>query len=661
MDYEQNQQNDQNEQNEQIVTKNAVKHQEPEEESKIRDVKGLAGKIIFLLAVIMSLFHFYTAGFGILVAHHQRAVHLGFVFALGFLLYPATQRASKQRIPWYDWILAGAGVMVNSYIIIFYDEIVRRGGLPTDLDMVMGVIAILLVLELTRRAIGWPLVIIASTALLYGYLGYMIPGDLGHVGYSVHRLVNQMFMTTEGIYGIPIGVSATFVFAFILFGAFLEKTGVGQFFIDLAFSVAGTMRGGPAKGAVLASGFMGSISGSSIANTVTTGAFTIPLMKRIGYKPTFAGAVEASASTGGQILPPIMGAAAFIMAEFTGIPYVRIILAALIPALIYYLGVLTMVHLEAVKQGLKGLPRAELPSFKGVMKDGFHLLAPLVAIIVLLVQGMTPLRAAFFAIILAVVACVIRKHTRVSLWDIIEAFEVGAKKAVSVATACACAGIIVGVVTLTGLGLAFAGAIVSIAGGYLLPTLILTMIASLILGLGLPTTAKYIILATMAAPALTALDVNLLAAHLFVLYCGVDADVTPPVGLAAYAGAGIAGGNAFVTGINALKLGIAGFIIPIVFAVDHTLLFIDATAPGMALAIITACIGVVGLSGAVMGYMITHAKIHDRILMLFSALTLLVPGLLSDFGGLIFFGMALLIQYRRQKYEKTLEDQSVSA
>ncbi len=637
----------------QSVTAGAVGAEDPGLQSFTRDLKGAAAKIVFLVAVAMSLFHLYTAGFGVLLAHKQRAVHLMFVFVVGFLLYPASKKGrSATAIPWYDWIIAAAGVAVNTYILVFYEVLVRRGGLPTQLDMVMGVLTIILVLELTRRSIGSALSIIAVVALLYGYFGYLIPGQLGHIGYSVRRLVNQMYMATEGIFGIPLGVSATFVFLFVLFGAFLEVTGVGQFFIDVAFAVAGKARGGPAKAAVVASGLMGSISGSSIANTVTTGSFTIPLMKRVGYTPTFAGAVEAAASTGGQILPPIMGAAAFIMAEFTGIPYVRIIGAAVIPALIYYLAVLIMVHFEAVKQGLEGLPKEQIPNFKRVMLDGFHLLVPLVGIIYLLVAGYTPFRAAFIGIILAVGTCMLRKHTRIGAWDLLVALNSGARKAISVAAACACAGIIVGIVTLTGLGLAFANAVVALAGGLLLPTLFFTMVASILLGLGLPTTAKYIILATMAAPALGLLGVELLAAHLFILYFGVIADVTPPVALAAYAGAGIAGGNSFRTGVTALKLGLAGFIIPYVFALNPTMLFIDATALTVVFSLITACIGVIGLGGGVQGYLITHAKPHERVLLLVAALSLLVPGMVSDFGGMISLGLVLLLQLVRLRHER---------
>jgi len=619
--------------------------------SNVRKLAGKLGLAVAIIAIAMSLFHLYTAGFGILLAMKQRAVHLMFVLVLGFLLYPASKRFDKTKIQFFDWLFAGAGIMVTGYILLMFDQLVLRMGRPTSLDMLMGVIAIILVLEVTRRSIGPQLPIIAIIFLIYTYVGPYIPGMLGHRGYSVQRIVNQMYMTTEGIFGTPLGVSATFVFMFILFGSFLEITGVGQFFIDIAFAGAGTRKGGPAKAAVIASGFMGSISGSSIANTVTTGAFTIPLMKKVGYQPTFAGAVEAAASTGGQILPPIMGAAAFIMSEFTGIPYIQIVISAVVPALLYYLGVITMVHLQASKKGLKGMKKEDLPDFKKVLKDGFHLFIPLIAVVFLLVR-FSPLRAAYWSIIIALVVSMFRKHTRVNIPKILHALQDGAKKAIGVAAACACAGIIVGVVTLTGLGLTFANLIVGLAGGMLLPTLFLTMIASIILGLGLPTTAKYIVLATMAVPALLELGVPLLAAHLFVLYFGVIADVTPPVALAAYAGAGIAGGDSFKTGLAALKLASAGFLIPYIFAMSPELLLIDVTFFEATLAIITACLGIVAFGAAVQGYLLTNTRIYERVMFLLASLLLIHPNKLIDLGGLVILIAVVALQVVRSRGSK---------
>lgn len=624
--------------------------------SNVRKMTGVLGLLITVVAISMSAFHLWTASFGILLAMKQRATHLLFVFLLGFLLYPISKKSNKTKIPFYDFIFTGAGVAVTGYILYFYEDLVRRGGRPTDIDIFMGILAILLVLEITRRSIGPELPIIALVFIGYVFAGPYLPGALGHRGYSLARIVNQLYMTTEGIFGTPLGVSSTFVFMFILFGSFLEVTGVGQFFIDVAFAAAGHRKGGPAKAAVLASGFMGSISGSSIANTVTTGAFTIPLMKKVGYNKNFAGAVEAAASTGGQILPPIMGAAAFIMSEFTSIPYIRIVASAFVPALLYYLGVIIMVHLEASKQNLEGIPKDELPDFKETFKMGFHLLLPLIGVVAFLIR-FSPLRAALLSILLALCVSLVRKHTRIKPMAILNAMEDGAKKAVGVAAACACAGIIVGIVTLTGLGLTFANLIISLAGGMLLPTLFLTMIASIILGMGLPTTAKYIVLATMAAPALVELGVPLIAAHLFILYFGVIADVTPPVALAAYAGAGIAGGDSFKTGVQALKLGSAGFIIPFIFATSPGLLLIDVTVLQATISIITACVGVIAFASAVQGYFITHTKIHERIFFAAASLTLINPNMLVDIVGFGLLAIAVFSQITRGK--KIKESSSV--
>lgn len=632
------------------------------ETSRLRNPAGIAAALIFIIAVAMAVFHLYTAGFGILQAMKQRAVHISFAFILVFLLYPMTKKGDKGRIPFYDCLLAALGVSVGIYILANYNQLVLRAGAPTQMDLVMGFLAILLVLEATRRSVGPELPIVAIIFLLYAYLGPYMPGMLAHRGYDLKRIIYQTYLTTEGIFGTPLAVSSTYVFLFILFGAFLDKTGVGRFFIDLAFALTGHMRGGPAKAAVVASGLMGSISGSSVANTVTTGAFTIPLMKRVGYKPHFAAAVEAAASTGGQIMPPVMGAAAFIMAEFTGIPYLKIIISAAIPAVLYYLAVGTMVHFEACKMGLEGLSRSELPRAREVMVK-LYLLLPVVFIIYFLVRGFTPLKAAFWGIVGTVligifdliIQYLLRHRDRIDLLqfvrDMIQAMAEGARGSVSVAMACATAGIVVGVVTLTGLGLKVATLIITLARGELILTLFFTMIASIILGMGLPTTAKYIVLATMAAPALTKLGVPVMAAHLFILYFGVIADVTPPVALAAYAGAGIAGANAMQTGVTALKLALGGFLIPYIFALSPDLLLIETTASSAILAVISACIGIVALAASVENYLLTYCKIYERILLFVAALTLINPGLYTDAFGVAVLGGIMLLQHLRRKKE----------
>ena len=503
--------------------------------SRLRKLKGNIGKIAILIAIAMSVFQLYTAGFGTLISARQRSLHIIFAYTLGFLFYPASQKTKKDKVEILDFVFIGLVLVVFGYLFVFYKDIAIKGTNVTTMDLILGGLAILLTLEITRRVVGPELPIVAMIFLAYAKFGPYLPGLLAHRGYSFERIISHMYLALEGIMGIPLGVSATFVFMFILFGAFLDKTGVGKFFIDLAYSLTGHYRSGPAMTAVLASGLMGSVSGSSVANTVTTGAFTIPLMKKTGYEPHFAGAVEAAASTGGQIMPPVMGAAAFIMAEFTGFTYLNIVACAAIPAILYYFAVGTMVHLEACKLGLKGIPKEQLPKLGKIMMSEGYLLIPLFAIIGFLMMKLPPTLSAFLAIIMSVIiavaASLIKKNKSFGIKELLGALESGAKGSVGVACACACAGMIVGVVTLTGLGLRIAELIVTLAGGNLLPTLFLTMIASIILGMGLPTTAKYIVLATMAVPALVKLNVNLMSAHLFILYFGVVADITPPVAL----------------------------------------------------------------------------------------------------------------------------------
>ena len=617
------------------------------ETSKLRKLTGKVALFITIVAILMSAFHLFTAWHGTLLAMKQRSLHLIFAFTLGFALYPGFKKSSKDKIDITDWLLIILSVGVWGYIFFNVEAIALKGGQMSTTDMVLGVLAVLLTLEVTRRVVGPELPIVTIVFLLFAYFGRHMPGIFAHRGFNVTRIVSHMYMTTEGIMGTPLGVSSTFVFMFILFGSFLDKTGVGEFFIDFAYALTGSTRSGPAMTSVLSSGLMGSISGSSVANTVTTGAFTIPLMKSVGYKPHYAGAVEATASTGGQIMPPVMGAAAFIMADFTGFPYISIVKAAIIPAVLYYIAVGTMVHLEACKLGLKGMPRESLPKVSNILRKQGYLTLPLIAIIFMLVKQYPPTMAALTGIIIGVIVAMtvslIKKDNSFTPKDILGAMEAGAKGAVGVACACACAGMIVGVVTLTGFGLKIAEVIVQIAQGRLIPTLLLTMISSIILGMGLPTTAKYIVLATMAVPAITKLGVNLMSAHLFILYFGVVADVTPPVALAAYAGAGIAGANSMKTGFQAFKLAIGAFIIPYIFVINPHLIMIDSIAgttvnwlPITAAlpTIATALIGTVCLAGTVESYLFGNLRIWQRIILLLAAFALLDPKLLTDAIGL---------------------------
>ncbi|MDU7151218.1 MAG: TRAP transporter permease [Peptoniphilus grossensis] len=617
------------------------------ETSKLRKLTGKVALFITIVAILMSAFHLFTAWHGTLLAMKQRSLHLIFAFTLGFALYPGFKKSSKDKIDITDWLLIILSVGVWGYIFFNVEAIALKGGQMSTTDMVLGVLAVLLTLEVTRRVVGPELPIVTIVFLLFAYFGRHMPGIFAHRGFNVTRIVSHMYMTTEGIMGTPLGVSSTFVFMFILFGSFLDKTGVGEFFIDFAYALTGSTRSGPAMTSVLSSGLMGSISGSSVANTVTTGAFTIPLMKSVGYKPHYAGAVEATASTGGQIMPPVMGAAAFIMADFTGFPYISIVKAAIIPAVLYYIAVGTMVHLEACKLGLKGMPRESLPKVSNILRKQGYLTLPLIAIIFMLVKQYPPTMAALTGIVIGVIVAMtvslIKKDNSFTPKDILGAMEAGAKGAVGVACACACAGMIVGVVTLTGFGLKIAEVIVQIAQGRLIPTLLLTMISSIILGMGLPTTAKYIVLATMAVPAITKLGVNLMSAHLFILYFGVVADVTPPVALAAYAGAGIAGANSMKTGFQAFKLAIGAFIIPYIFVINPHLIMIDSIAgttvnwlPITAAlpTIATALIGTVCLAGTVESYLFGNLRIWQRIILLLAAFALLDPKLLTDAIGL---------------------------
>lgn len=623
-----------------------------DKESNYRKLSGFQYRIVFVIAVLFSLFQLYTAMFGVLAAQLQRSIHLTFAFVLAFLLYPSSKKMPKNSMHLIDISLACLSAVVGLYITFNYQGLLLRAGNQTTLDVFVAILAVLLVLEAARRVVGLPIVIIGSVFLIYSKFGAYMPGFLNHRGYSVDRIVSHMYYTTEGILGTPIGVSSTFIFLFILFGAFLEKTGIGRFFIDLANAIAGKAVGGPAKVAVLSSALTGTISGSSVANTVGTGSFTIPLMKSLGYKPEFAGAVEAAASTGGQLMPPIMGAAAFLMSEFIGIPYRTIAMAAIIPALLYFTGIWIMVDLEARKTGMKGLDSDKLPRLKKVLGERWFLLLPIFIIVYMLMSGSTPIKAALYGIGSSILVGSIRKETRMNLKTLLEALEQGARSALGVAIACACAGIIVGTVTLTGLGLKMGNGLVALAGGKILPTLFLTMISSLILGMGAPTTANYIITSTIAAPALLKLNVNVLAAHMFVFYFGIIADITPPVALAAFAGSAIAKSNPLKTGVNASKLAIAAFLIPYIFVLSPQLLLIDTNGLEVVQIIITSLIGMFGVGISMEGFFLGKVHMLLRIIFLVAGLALIYPGLFTDIIGISAIGAGVLYQWL--KYRKPI-------
>jgi len=618
-----------------------------DKESDYRVLTGFFAKLIAAIAITFSVFQVYTAAFGTLDAMLQRAIHLAFALCLIYLLYPARVSWPRDKIHPIDVVFAILGAAAPLYIVVFYKQLVMRAGLVTTTDYIVGIIAILLILEAVRRVVGIPMVCVAILFLVYALYGRQLPGVLAHRGADLPTLVQHLFYTTEGIFGIPLGVSSTFIFLFILFGAFLEKTGLGQLFIDLSNAVAGWAAGGPAKVAVIASALEGTVSGSSVANTAGSGSFTIPMMKKLGYEPEFAGAVEATASTGGQLMPPIMGAAAFLMAEFIGMPYFRIVTAAIIPSLLYYFGVWTQVHFEAKRLGLKGMSRDELPKIGDVLREKGHLLVPLLALIYLLAKGYTPMRAALVAIVLTVGCAMLRKNTRINLLDIIEGLENGARGALGVVAATACAGIIVGVVTLTGLGLRLGSVLVDIADGKLFLTLVFTMLTSIILGMGVPTTANYVITSTIAAPALIMMDVPVLAAHMFVFYFGIIADVTPPVALAAFVGAGIAKANPLKTGIQATKLAIAAFLVPYIFVYNPSLLLIDVNAVDMILMSITAIVGIIGVGAGMEGFFLMDLTVIERVIFFVGGLLLVIPGLQTDIVGFSLLAIGYIMQRRK--------------
>ncbi len=614
--------------------------------------KSILAFLVSAIAILWSTFQLWVAGFGALDAIKMRAIHLTFVLLLVFLIYPFRKRKLKGLPSALDWLLFSLSLAVGIYIYFASDQLATRGGFPITTDYVFGAIAIIVILEASRRALGKELPILAIIFLLYAYFGKYIPGSFGHSGYSIKRIIEHMYLGTEGIFGIALGVSASYIFLFILFGAFLGETGMAKLINDSSMAIAGTSPGGPAKVAVFASGLMGTISGSAVANVATTGAFTIPLMKSVGYKPYFAGAVEAVASTGGQIMPPVMGAAAFIMAEFLNIPYKDIMIAAVIPAFLYYLAVFVMVHLEALKTGLSGIPKERLPSMKEVIKERGHLVLPLIAIIYLLLKGVTPTFAAFYGIFIAIAASLLRKSTRMSFRSLLAAMEAGAKSSVGVAMATAVVGFIVGVSSLTSLGITLGDNLVSLAHGNLLLTLILAMITAIILGMGMPTTAVYIVAATIAAPSLVKLGVAPLAAHLFVFYFGNISNVTPPVALAAFTGAGIAGADPNKVGWTAARLAIAGFIIPYIWIYSPALIA-QGNAVGILLAAVTATVGVVALGSAVQGYMLTRTNPVQRILLLAGALAMIKPGLITDIVGFAVILFVIFWQKRQKRSAAT--------
>ena len=619
--------------------------------------------IMMIIAILYSLFHIYLV-FNPMPTLQSRSIHVAIGLVLIFLLYPMYKSQDRGKVPIYDWILSLGGIATALYIYVEYTEIMTARISPNTMDIIMGIVAVILVLEAARRVTGLILPILALIFLSYPFFSHMdfLPNMMMTRQYDIGGIFRQLYLSTEGLYSTAIGASLNFIFLFILFGAFLQKSGMGQFFNDLALAIAGGYKGGPAKVAVVSSGFMGSINGAAVANVVSTGAFTIPLMKKVGYDKNFAGAVEASASVGGQILPPIMGASAFIMAETTGINYGVIALGAMFPAILYYFAVIMQVHYRAGKKNLKGISRDNLPVIKEVLLERGHLLIPLVGLVVMLFLNFPIARAALYTLALTVVVAMLRKTTRMSVKDVVLALASGAQQALSVMIACAVVGIIIGVVSLTGFASIMTSAIASIGAGSLFLTLFFTMIASMILGMGLPSIPAYIITATMAAPALAEFGIPILIAHMFVFYFCIFANVTPPVALAAFAGAGISGGDPMRTGFQALKLSVAGFLIPFIFVYEPAMLLVDveglatnareyplASAIDVIMVVVSTLVGLVAIAAALEGWFMKRINWVMRILLIGSAVLLIVPETWSDIAGVVTAIVLLGLNYMSYK------------
>ncbi|NCO59392.1 MAG: permease [Deltaproteobacteria bacterium CG_4_9_14_3_um_filter_51_14] len=634
------------------------------------NIAAVTARIVTVLAILLSLYQLYTAGITALTALVQRSIHLGAILCLAFFLTVPFKNARKDRLTvWLilDWLMIAASVACTVYICYNLDALFERQGDWLFSDTLVSIVGTLLVIEACRRVIGPAMALICCLGILYALFGPYMPELFEHKGYTIERIATTLWLTTEGVFGLPIGVAATFVFVFVLFGAFLEVMGGGAFFIDLAYALTGRFSGGPAKTSVLASGFMGSVSGSAVGNVVATGSFTIPMMKKVGYKPHVAGAIEAAASTGGQLMPPIMGAGAFLMAEFTNISYLTIIKVALMPAIMYYLTVLLFVHIEAQKLGLKGEAKENLPKAFKVIREGLPFLVPVGILIYVLVSNYSPMMAGFVAVISTVFASLIARVIKLLVHsdgglresiaspyfivkqarDILDALERGAKNAIMVSVACAAAGIIVGMVTLTGMGLKFSSMVLDLSLGIELLALLLIAVASLVLGMGLPVTASYIVLATLTGPALLDMGVPLMVSHMIVFWYSQDSNVTPPVSLASFAAAGVAGANPMKTALTSWKLAKGLYIIPIVmayrpllgvgenFEINHLEVYLTAAA---------TTLGLVAFAAALERYFFRKATWFETLLFVAAALGLFWPSYWTDIAGAMCLGAVLVLQ-----------------
>lgn len=621
-------------------------------ESNTRIWEGVPSVVVRVVMVCFSLFCLYSTLFSVAALEKRLTAFMGLVVIMGYLTYPASKHHVRHNyIPWYDYVLMVIGSACFFYFYFSYDSLVRvltSASKISDIQVIIGIVGILVLMELCRRCVGIPILCVVGALLIYTFA----------TGISMKRVIYTLFYTTSGIMSTPVQVCAKFIVVFIIFGAFLERTGIAAFFIDIANALVGRFAGGPAKVAVVSSSLCGMVSGSSVGNTVTTGSVTIPMMKRSGYRPEFAAAVEAAASTGGQIMPPIMGAAAFLMAEYMNITYGEVALRAILPAVLYFTGIFIAVHLEAKRLGLKGIDRAELPKLGRLMRK-IYLLLPIVVLVYLVATNTRTMQfSATIAILFAIFVSLFEKENRITFAKIFEALEAGGKSAITVAVACSMAGLISGCITATGLASKLITAVVSAANAvkFIDPTLValfLTMICCIILGMGVPTTANYCIMASTCAPILITIGVPKVAAHFFVFYFGIVADITPPVALAAYAGSAIAKSNPMKTGITATKLAIAAFIVPYIFCMNPQMLLIDVTTLGMIQIILSSLIGLFGVSAGVEGYLLKSMNPFERIVIAAGGLMMMVPGTVTDFVGVALFAVVVIFQLIGRKRANT--------
>jgi TRAP transporter 4TM/12TM fusion protein len=608
---------------------------------------------VIAMGVFISLFHLYTARYGVYPPYLQRGIHLAILLPLAFLLYPATKKSPRDKITILDGILAILAFLPSLYVVLERTHLEQRLEFVTpvkNIEIVLGTIMVLLVLEAVRRAVSPVMATLVTIFLIYLPVGAYLSGALQHRGFSYSKMIEAVYLLTgEGLYGVLMGVSATHVIVFIIFGSFIEKTGIGKFFGDFARAIAGGSQGGPAKIATISSALFGTLTGSAVANVYTTGSFTIPLMKRRGFRPQFAGAVEAAASTGGQLMPPIMGAAAFIMAENLQIPYVQVALQASIIAILYYFSIVMMIHFGAQKEGLAGEPKSELPTPKQVLRD-FYLFIPVALLLYLLISGYSPLYAGFTSIISAVVVSYFKKESRMTPAKIVDALVEGAKNGSMLVAAMSGAGIIVVAVTHTGLGLAFSSLVIALSGGVLFLALILVALSSIILGMGIPTTAAYIIVAALGVPALVKMGVNPFAAHMFAFYFAVISNITPPVAIAAYAGANLAGSDPMKTGVEASLIASAAYIVPFMFAYNPVLL-LQGTGVEILQSTITAFLGVSLLAAGIQGWFKGCLEMWMRLAFIVAALGLVHWGTATDIIALVIFAVIYIIQRSKLRTE----------